>query len=59
MGLASDQRLREGTDDKRKGIIEIDEGNIACRRKPDFFRAVVDNKERPHLYRTIQAQIEG
>ena len=51
--------MREGTDDKRKGIIEIDEGYIACRRIPDFFRAVVDNKERPHLYRTIQAQIEG
>ena len=59
MGLASDQRLREGTDDKRKGIIEIDEGYIACKRIPDFFRVVVDNKERPHLYRTIQAQIEG
>ena len=59
MGLASDQRLGKGTDDKKKGIIEIDEGYIACRLIPDFFRAVVDNKERPHLYRTIQAPIEG
>ena len=59
MGLASDQRLGKGTDDKKKGIIEIDEGYIACKRIPDSFRVVVDNKERPHLYRTIQAQIEG
>ena len=36
MGLASDQRLGKGTDDKRKGIIEIDEGYIACRRIPDL-----------------------
>ena len=52
-------QLREGTDHEWKIIVGIAEGSVACRRMPDFLRAVLDSKERLRLYSTVQAQVEG
>uniref|UniRef100_A0AAV1T5B8 Uncharacterized protein n=1 Tax=Peronospora matthiolae TaxID=2874970 RepID=A0AAV1T5B8_9STRA len=51
--------VMEGTDDEWKVIAGLVEGNVACRRLPDFVKEVLKSEERLRLLRTIQAQVEG
>ena len=52
-------QLREGSGHEWKIIVGIAEGSVACRRMPEFLRAVLDSKERLRLYSTVQTQVEG
>lgn len=51
--------LRAGTKDEWRILAGMAEGNIVCRRVPEFAESVLDSKELTRLNRTIRMQVEG
>ncbi|KAE9050065.1 hypothetical protein PR001_g2742 [Phytophthora rubi] len=51
--------LRAGTKDEWGILAGMAEGNIVCRRVPEFAKSVLDSNKITRLNRTIQMQVEG